>query len=73
MTAPKPPAPIWLDETSGLAVWVNGGLIEISDCFSRITPEEARQLAAAFAQAITEACAWAARWDGEARTYRTAA
>jgi hypothetical protein len=65
----KPPAPIWCDDTSGMAVWVNGGLIEISDCWARITPDEAAALATEFTKAIEEARGWAARWDGQTRSY----
>lgn len=68
-----PPAPVWGSE--GLAVWVNGGLIEITagGDFIRLAPEEAAALPAGFASAIAAATAWAARWDGTARSYRCAA
>lgn len=69
----RPPSPIWADEASGMAVWVNGALIEITMAdLVRITAEEAAPLPAAFAQAIEEARSWAARWDGKARSYRPA-
>lgn len=61
-----PPAPIWADEASGLSVWVNGGLIELTlpDGWSgRLLPEEAATVAAEFAAAVAEATRWTDRWD----------
>lgn len=68
----NPPSPVWCDESSGLAVWVNGGLVEVTlgDGFARLTPEEAAGLPAGFGLAVAEACSWARRWDGVARSYR---
>lgn len=67
----KPPCPIWADDgTSGIAVWVNGGLVEITLAgFARLTLDEAADLPAAFTQAIDDARSWAARWDSASRTY----
>lgn len=70
-----PPAPIWADDTTGLTVWVNGGLIELNmaDGWSgRQLPEEIESLPVEFAQAIAEARAWADRWDVYTGTYRPA-
>lgn len=71
-----PPAPIWQDETTSLAVWVNGGLIEITmaDGWSgRCLPAEVATIGAQLSDAIAEATAWAMRWDTTARGYRDAA
>lgn len=66
----RPPAPIWADETSGMSVWVNGAMVEITlGDFARITSDEAALLPAAFAEAIQNARLWAARWDGVSRAY----
>ena len=76
MSAAEPPAPIWQDDVSGLAVWVNGGLIELSmsDGWSgRMLPSEAEGIPAGFAQAITEAREWVERWDIATGGYREAA
>ncbi|MCV7255634.1 hypothetical protein H7J86_26065 [Mycobacterium hackensackense] len=70
-----PPAPIWRDETTYLAVYVNGGYVEISmaDGWSgRLMPDEIASVPTSFAQAIETARSWAARWDGRTRTYRPA-
>lgn len=66
-----PPSPIWVDEVSGMAVWVNGAMIEITvgGDFTRVTADEAASLPAAFTEAVDEARSWAARWDVAARTY----
>jgi hypothetical protein len=63
---------IWADETTDLAVHVNGGLIEITlpDGWSgRCLPSEITGLGAAFTTALAEANAWAARWNPDTRTY----
>ncbi|KPG25859.1 hypothetical protein AN915_27655 [Mycobacteroides immunogenum] len=65
----SPPNPVF--ERGGLAVWVNGGYVEIS-CpaeFVRVTPSEASALMPALAAAVADAAAWAHRWDGTTRTY----
>lgn len=61
-----PSSPIWQDDVSGLAVWVNGGLIELTmgDGWSgRLLSTEAASIPAGFAQAIAKAEAWVERWD----------
>lgn len=71
-----PTAPIWQDETTSLAVWVNGGLIEITmaDGWSgRCLPSEVATIGAQLASAIAEATAWAERWDITTGGYRDAA
>lgn len=76
MTALKPPSPIWRHEDTGLAVWVNGGLIELTmnDGWSgRMLPSEVAQLGAELASAITEATTWTERWDIVTGDYRCAA
>lgn len=76
MTA-APPAPIWADDASGLTVWVNGAMLELSmgcDGWSgRLEIAETAELLAGFAQAIAEATAWAARWNTATRSYDEAA
>lgn len=70
-----PPSPIWESrDHGGLAVWVNGGLIEVTAGmdFARFDADEAAELPVPFAQAIAEARAWAARWDVYTGTYRPA-
>ncbi|WP_141772735.1 hypothetical protein [Mycobacterium malmoense] len=68
MSSGRPPAPIWQDPASGMAVWVNGGMVKIN--YGCLTPDEAAALSVAFAAAIEEACAWAARFDIHTRSYR---
>lgn len=63
---------VWSDDTTGAAVHVNGGLVEITlpDGWSgRLLPEEATALAAALSTAVAEAGELAARWDRHTRTY----
>lgn len=70
----EPPAPIWRDDASGLEVYVNGALVELNmrDGWSgRLECHEAVAAAAGLAAAVADAEAWAARWDGVARRYRT--
>ncbi|WP_349318894.1 hypothetical protein [Mycolicibacterium canariasense] len=70
-----PPAPIWQDETSSLAVWVNGGVIELTmaDGWSgRLLLDEVAALPTEFTKAIEAAHWWADRWDSAARCYRPA-
>ena len=66
MSEQRPPSPIWRDETTGLAVYVNGGLIEMNmaDGWSgRMLPSEVAHIGAGLAAAIAEATAWTERWD----------
>lgn len=68
MTAVTPPSPIWQDEKTGLAVHVNGGLIELSmgigDGWSgRMLPSEVENIGADLTAAIAEATTWTERWD----------
>lgn len=72
----RPPGPIWSDEITGMAVHVNGGLVEVSlpdEWSGRLLPSEAATLATEFAAAIAEATAWAERWDIVTGSYRAAA
>ncbi|TDH48709.1 hypothetical protein E2F47_22700 [Mycobacterium eburneum] len=72
MSRHLPPSPIWSHEISGFAVWVNGGLIEITypDDFTRLSTDEALAFAIQFPSALAEAASWANRWDVVTRTYR---
>lgn len=60
-----PPAPIWRDPVSGLAVYVRGGLIELwfQDSANTLLPSQADEFADELATAIAEATAWCERWD----------
>lgn len=72
----RPPGPLWSDDITGAAVYVNGGYIEINlpDGWSgRLEPGEAVALVAAMSHAVADAKDWAMRWDGEARAYREVA
>jgi hypothetical protein len=70
----RPPGPLWSDDITGAAVYVNGGYIEISLPYEscRLEPGEAVALVAAMSHAVAEAKDWAMRWDGKARAYRAA-
>lgn len=66
----KPPEPVFEDGRTGIAVWVNGGYVEIS-CpeFSRLDPSEAVAFVLAFTAAVTDAAEWALRWNQATRAY----
>ena len=76
MTAPVPTSLVWEDDAvTGAAVWVNGGLVEVTlpDGWSgRLTPSEALVFADGLAAAVAEAGRLAARWDATTGTYRSA-
>lgn len=73
--AATPPSPLWVDDSIELAVWMNGGLVEITlaDGWSgRLTPDQAARVdAVGFATALATAQEWAQRWDVDARAYRS--
>lgn len=64
--------PVWESgdgPSAGLAVYVNGGLIEISCERLLVEPDEAGELGLQFVQALVDARRWARRWNTETRTY----
>ncbi|QDH92482.1 hypothetical protein SEA_DMITRI_39 [Gordonia phage Dmitri] len=69
-----PPAPLWSDDLTGLAVWMNGPFIEITmdgeGWSGRLTAEQiATMRVDEFSAALATARAWAARWDITTRRY----
>ena len=66
---------IWRDDAAGMAVYVNGGYVDINIDHesTRLEPDEAVTAVAALTVAVAEAAALAARWDGKARRYTEAA
>lgn len=71
----KPPDPVWQDEASGLTVWVNGGLIELTMAegwSGRLLPSEVANLPEDLSDAINEAASWVDRWDIRTGSYREA-